>query len=630
MSIISKYAVPFNNRKPACNCNVVNKVILGGVGYLKIELPVNPSINNCIGFKIKVTSDDNKLLFEGHISGSSSDGYSWIYVSSTSINKSDLARISGKPTIFCSQFIDPEKGNEIGNVVRSVLIGDNDTDWGSSVRVNIECLQATLKTSPDGEDNIVTTSDINEYSSMSRVLDESSSDSDITDGWNFKISKLSDENIVMSVTSPIKGVIGDGIHPNVTITGVVSGDTVFEDDGSISVVTSYTGNSISLYDRNTDSYGEIIADGSKLRNLDLNESIKNIEFKSIGFTKPVEVRSSDASDISVNFSLQSGGTLINPTYTVDKVTLGSWTSTNNKCLTIKTSDISGDLSPAFNVNLKSGELGFIHNDTNTDLYIGTGKENILVGGIKICSDAAEFSNLDLVKGRMAMLDNEIFVFDGSSWVTVNFSTKLSMDEILDGYFYEKPNADAILGGEVVRLKWDGGLITGNEIVSHINDSSIHITQDDKDRWNSRLDVDNYYTKSYIDKELNNKADKNHYHGYHNPVNIVVSGDTNFTKHNYPYGHRILVKEYVDKLPVIKIAGYPNEWLEDEEFNLGDKVTVSSDGYIEYMNKANKVVISNSEINTRVYVQTELRDIDPSDLSSLKDGDWFIYKGGYEL
>lgn len=624
MSRISKYAVPFNTRKSTSNCNVVNKVVLGGVGYLKIKLPVNPSFENCIGFKVKVTSEDgNLLLFEGHISGSSSDGYSWIYASSTAGDKTGDHLITGKPTLFCAQYIDESKGNVVGNVVRSILIGDKDTNWGSVVHVSIECLQATLKTAPDGEDNIRTTANINEYSALSEKLDESNENSRLTDGWLFEVGQLSGETPIISLGDSDSGEIKSSL----SIDGVVEG-VAKEENGATVITTRYTGNRISLYNEIDGVYGFILADGSQLVNLDKNESILNMEVKSNGFKSPIEIRSTDDSDVYLRFTIQNSGELITPRLEVNKITEGDWNPDNEKYLSVKTSNIIGELSPVFKHFLKAGELGCIHNDDNTDLYLGTGDSNNLVGGIKICNDVKEFSHLDLVKGRMAIIENEIYACDGEKWIPVKFSELLSLDEVMDGYFYEKTNADAILGGEVIRLKHDLGLITGNEIYDHIHDMGMHVTQADKDRWDAKTDLSDYYNKGETDDLLDRKADKDHYHGYHSPINIIVEGNTDLTTHNYPYGHRVLVKEFEDNPPIIKIAGNPNDWIGSEDFNLGDKTTIAAGRYVEYMNKAGKVVISNSDINRGVYVQVEYREPVSADVDNLKDGDWFINKGGY--
>ena len=50
----SKYAVPFNTRKSSVLDNVVSKELNGGIGYLRVEIPIIPSTDNSIGFKISV------------------------------------------------------------------------------------------------------------------------------------------------------------------------------------------------------------------------------------------------------------------------------------------------------------------------------------------------------------------------------------------------------------------------------------------------------------------------------------------------------------------------------------------------------------------------------------------------
>lgn len=622
MSLISKYAVPFNNRRSSTNDSIVTKLVQGGIGYLKIELPVNPLINNCIGFKIKVTSEDNKeLLFEGHISGSSSDGYNWIYVSS---NESELSKIKGNPTLFCYKYIDTEKGNDPKNILKSVLLGTEDTNWGSLILVSIEVIQATLSTSPDGEDNKISTQSIEEYSSLSVSTDESNPKARMTDGWRFEVGQITDEIISMTVSKVDKDT-----SSSIILEGVITGVARTDESGNIVIETEFNGGSINLHDPINDTYGKIVADGSELIGLENNESLKNMTFTSTGFRDPVIIKSTKDSDVSLDFSIQKSGVTITPRVNVSKLNLGNWSSDNTRRFSVKSSIDSGTNSPVFNVPLEYGGLGFINSGLNTDLYVGTGSKNILVGAAKICKNKSEFDSIDKVDGRIIIYEDKVYVCNDGEVKTTTFSSKISLDEVKNGYFYEKVNADAQLGGEVVRLKHDGGLLLANDIYGHLVDHNVHISKSDRDKWNSKLDSDNSYTKVEVDNLLKSMSNKSHYHGYHDPVNEVLSGDTDFSTHNYPYGHRILVREHLDLLPYIKIAGKPNEWLGREEFGLGHRVTTTFGDYFEYTNIDNKIVrTGGSSSGSSVSVISNTREPDESDKDLMKTGDWYIYKGGY--
>lgn len=621
MSYISKYAVPFNTRSASTSSNVVSKVIQGGTGYLNIELPVNPSYDACIGFKVKVTSEDGKLLFEGHISGSSSDGYSWVHVSSTSVDESEDYVVSGKPTLFCYRYIDPNNGNKAGNVIKSMLIGDSSTNWGSIIIVSIEILQATLTTSPDGESDVSSTLG-NEYTALSESTDESDPKVTWTDGWNFSVSNLVNGTVAMSVDPQLP----KGLTSSLIVEGVVEGKAVENEDGSVIIRTAFNGGSVNLHDPDSDTYGYIVADGRYLTNLNLNESINNMTFDSNGLKEAITVRSTSDSDVNLSFSIKNGGELVTPMVTVNSANFGSWDEYNRKRLLFKMSSVTGDSSPSKSIPLIPGEVGVIVNGLNTDLYIGTGSENKLVGAAKICTEE-ELPLLDKVKGRIAVVDGVVKVCD-EDWTPVKFDSELiSIDEVKDGYFYHRTNADAVLGGEVVRLKWDGGLLLSNDIQSHMTDDSIHISELDRAKWDNKLDSDFTYSKSDIDDKISSVSD-NYRHSYHSPINSIVDGNTDLTTHDYPYGHRVLVTETGSTKPVIKVAGLPNQWLEDEEFKLGDKVTEAFGSYREYLNRDNKVVISND--NTSRGIEVFKRDRDPvtDDLEAMKIGDWFINEGGY--
>lgn len=624
MSLVSKYAVPFNNRRATSNSNVVNKLVLGGVGYLKIELPVNPAVNNCIGFKIKVVSEDNKdLLFEGHISGSSSDGYKWIYTSS---DQSEDSKILGNPVLFCYKYLSEDDKSE-KNVLKSVLLGSETADWGKLIRITIELLQVTLETAPDGEENVVRTSSVNEYDAEAVSTDESEKSSKWTDGWRFEIGQITDEIIAIRDS----GVIKDNVT-TLTIDGVVSGVAKSDENGNIVVTTEFTNNTIDLFNKVSNSYGLIIADGSKLVNLGKNEELLNLSLKSSGLSSPITIKSDPDSDVSLNLILENAGEVHNPKLNIDKFIQGTWSDLNSIKFSVKTSDEVGENSPVNKVKLGIGDLGLITNGANTSLYVGTGSGNKVVGGAVICSTQEEFDLLDKIDGKIVYYDGRIYVCSGGEYSEVKPSGKLSLDEIKNGYFYEKVNADAQLGGEIVRLRHDDGLLLSNDIYSHIIDESIHITKDDRIRWDSKISAGDSYTK----EEVNDMFDAYtvsslHYHGYHDPINLIVEPTHDFTTHNYPYGHRILVNGSDSYPPYIRVAGEPNEWITREEFEIGDKVTEAYSDYNEYINIDNKIV-KIPRVSSVFSIDVVRKDRQPSeyDASLMKTGDWYVYEGGYDI
>lgn len=621
MNQISKYAVPFNTRKATTSDNIVNKLIKGGIGYLKIELPVNPVIDNCIGFKIKITSEDSKeVLFDGHISGSSSDGYKWIYASYNEVDGNSV--ISGYPVLFCYKYIDKDNGDKEGNILKSILLGSNDTNWGNLILISIEMLQATLETSPDGEESKVRTQSINEYSSLSVSTNESNQLAKYIDGWDFKIGQIDDEIISMSVSK-----VNKDSSSSIILDGVVTGIARNDESGNIIIDTEFNGGGINLYDPVADRYGYIVADGSKLVNLNENESLKGMTFTSTGFRDPIILKSTDESDVSLEFHIKDSGTTVKSTVNVSKLNLGNWSSDSSKTFSVKTTT---DREAASNVTLEYGGLGLINNGLDTDLYVGTGDGNKLVGGVKFCSNKDEFDSIDKIDGRIVIYENRLYACRDGAYELIKFSDNLSLDEIKNGYFYEKVNADAQLGGEIVRLKYDGGLILSNDIHSHLVDNNIHISKSDRDKWNSKLDPSNSYTKTEIDNKLKPFVTSNHYHGYHNPVNEVLPGDHDFNIHKYPYGHRILVREYNGINPHIKIAGDPNKWIGEEDFKLGDRVVSTEENYPEYTNIDNRVVLlgSSSSEGSSINVIINSREPNDNDISFMRNGDWYIFEGGY--
>jgi hypothetical protein len=209
--------------------------------------------------------------------------------------------------------------------------------------------------------------------------------------------------------------------------------------------------------------------------------------------------------------------------------------------------------------------------------------------VKFCDNENEFNLLDKIDGRAVVYNDKLYVCRNGKYTTVRYSESLTMDDIKNGYFYEKINADAQLGGEIVRLKYDDGFILSNDIHNHIEDSDIHISMSDRNKWDNKIDSSYTYSRNEIQELIKGiDTSDNEHVGYHNPVNDIVNGDTDFSSHSYPYGHRILVKEYQNNKPHIRVAGNSNEWIKIEEFLLGDKVVGAFGNYREYININNKV------------------------------------------
>ena len=570
MGYLSKYAVPFINRKSSTLNNVVNKVIKGGIGFLKIEIPLNPSIDNCIGFKIKVTSNDtSEVLFEGDISGSSSDGYKWIYAS---VNESSNSKISGNPTLFCSRTIN--ESNENKSYIKSILLGNSESNWGSLITISIELLHVTTITNPDGNENLVKTNNLYEYES---VKDYNS----IEDGWKFSVGQINDESVLLTISK-----VNKSSSSSIILEGVINGVASVDESGNVVIETEFNGGGINLYDSVNDKYGKIIADGSELVGLDKNESLKGMTFTSTGFRDPIVIKSDSSSDVSLNLSIKDSGSTVTPKVNISKFNLGSWSIENSKSFSVKSSEVTDTY---LNVNLELGGLGLISNGDNSELFVGLGGKNILVGSVKFCDNENEFNLLDKIDGRAVVYNDKLYVCRNGKYTTVRYSESLTMDDIKNGYFYEKINADAQLGGEIVRLKYDDGFILSNDIHNHIEDSDIHISMSDRNKWDNKIDSSYTYSRNEIQELIKGiDTSDNEHVGYHNPVNDIVNGDTDFSSHSYPYGHRILVKEYQNNKPHIRVAGNSNEWIKIEEFLLGDKVVGAFGNYREYININNKV------------------------------------------
>ena len=175
----------------------------------------------------------------------------------------------------------------------------------------------------------------------------------------------------------------------------------------------------------------------------------------------------------------------------------------------------------------------------------------------------------------------------------------SLDDLIDGTEYKKVKSDSILDGYVSRIVDNTGRsLTGTELRDHLSDSDIHVTQEEKDKWNSTSPL-NTYTKSELDNrfnQINVNLDDKFNLSLHKSVEIVV--DSLPTSHSYKEGTRILSKGTDGRTPCIAISGGPNNWKLTEDFLDGDTVMYIGDEdkvnqYSEYINKNGIIEIYDS-------------------------------------
>lgn len=636
-SITSKYAVPFVNRRSTVIDNVLTKTLIfsenqditeikttDGKGYLKIVLPSLPLEQNCIGFKILVYKSDSTPLFEGYISGNSSDGYKWLYASCQQV--SGGPRLSNKTTIFCHQVLDPDNPEESGNILKSIFIGDEDTEWGLDVTVSIEYVSATLETTPDGDGDIQRTSSINELAKVASYYNDSTSVTNYTEGWRFEIVETLDTEVYKKdvTINPLSAREAS----NIELVGVVESVSSETTSGVTVITTVFKNDSISLVN-SSGNYGFIEADGSKLVNLDKNPTLTGLVPESCKqFTSPVVLENSSSSDVSARFSFQGPGTY-STNYRVNKFTLGEWSDTNTRLLTVKSTNNPDNIG----LSLNAGELALYDSGDDSDLYVGTTGSKVLVGGMKICSTDEELESLVQFKGKTVFHNGVIKVSDGKKWVPMILDSSgviISMDSIDNGEFYKKVNSDSVTNlGNISRIATlgDGKIITSDEISSHLSNNVIHVTQSDRDRWNAYSEsTGNTYTKSEVNDLLNKKSDIGHYHFYHDPVNYIIDTEESG---EYPYleGNRVLIKSTLT-IRVSTGAEYDLDdplWKEgkDESFGRGS-VVVNLDDYKEYINEEGSIISLNESIVTDEELSDILKNYVTGDKSyAVKSNDWSL-------
>jgi hypothetical protein len=585
----SKYAVPFNTRKSSVLDNVVSKELNGGIGYLRVEIPIIPSTDNSIGFKISVYKTPYKEssipIFEGVFSGSSSDGFRWTYVSS---DQNESYEIHNQKVIFCSKKVNEKY------YLKYILIGDKITDWGSdNLYVRIDYLSATLETNPDGEgllEKSVKTASITEYSSLSE---------NNIDGWNFLIDDSTPP--ISEINATILPKETKSSSDKITLTGVVYGTSI-EDETGIVIPTKFSNNQINLGE------GKIIADGSELKNLSKNKELLLYIPESAGkFSSKITLNSSTSSDINLSFSFDGSEKIVTKDVTIKKINVGDWSIANRSKLVRPktTNDInvikSIPLSSEENTN---GEIGSLVNSDIQELFIGYNGVSKLVGKVDIIDGTDVIPDSYKIDGKAILHNGKFKVYNESDeeWrsLTADISNlDASLDDLIDGTEYKKVKSDSILDGYVSRIVDNTGRsLTGTELRDHLSDSDIHVTQEEKDKWNSTSPL-NTYTKSELDNrfnQINVNLDDKFNLSLHKSVEIVV--DSLPTSHSYKEGTRILSKGTDGRTPCIAISGGPNNWKLTEDFLDGDTVMYIGDEdkvnqYSEYINKNGIIEIYDS-------------------------------------
>lgn len=656
-SITSKYAVPFVNRRSYVSDNVVTRALIyseneslseiknRGIGYLKIILPTLPLDQNCIGFKIIVyNTKDNVPKFEGHISGNSSDGFHWLYASSNQARGQGY--ISNKTTLFCAQVVDPNASSEgkKSNILKSIIIGDEKTEWGTDVTVSIEYLSGTLRTTPDTETNEIRTSSVKELTSISEYSKKSNV-SDImnySEGWRFEIGPLSvNQNQIITTVPGVESREGQSM---ISLSGAIQGTGIDDGSGTLTINTSYTGNQINLRDE-SGNYGYIIADGSQLVNLDKNVALTGfIPESAKSFVSEVDLTNTANSDVLLRYRFSGPGTY-SSTIKVNKFNVGEWNTSNIKEFSVRTTTDSTMLTRSL---LNVGDIGLLDSGENTDLFVGSTGEMRLVGGMKICMTDEELEAQMHYKGKTVFHNGVIKVSDGSKWVPMVLDSSgviISMDSIDDGEFYQKVKATSILENEVNRLivsyDYDSPDSSGNvyvtstELRTHLDDQSKHVSAEDRARWNSYSEsTGNTYTKSEVNDLLDEKSNINHYHYHHDPVSLIRTSDNDDF---YPKGTRVL---FTGMSKIKTSLGDESEGIEDPDGKWNEDLTenfldgsivVNLSDYTQYINEGGTIRPVTDDIVTKDSLSETLLNYITGDKSYvLKTDNWSLSRTGRNL
>lgn len=628
-SIVSRYAVPFVDRKSSVIGNILTKTLVGEsgsdlTGKLVLVLPTLQSENNSVGFRLTITDSSDDLVFVGNVSGNSSDGYSWLNVSSSQTK--GLSRY-GLPTLFCESKVSA-KYNDEGVLVspeyilKSIQFGDDSTDWGPKLTITIEYLSATLLTALDNDDD-------NDPDNVS-----TSTVANFLNNWSISVGS----NLSWDTVATVDQLTRD---TGLVLTGVVEGT---ESNGEISTSFSQPwfndlfnkkdGSQIDLKDNTSVRISESanrLSGNIKLKN---DDSIQEIYF----------TQTSPTPEITNGLSFDRPGEY-NFTTRINRVSLGNWTSDNKRYISQKV--LQNATSP-INSPLELGELGLISNSIHSDLYIGanytgTGVQPMLVGGVKVCDTEDEFNNLAVVHGRLAFYSPKLYIGYKSTtgdarWLEVptgsgeGGSSSVTMDTIINGpLHYMKTNSEAVDSSGYVKMIGTTGssAMDSSEVINHVLDAkkqnpTYHISESDRQKLNNLPATgDEYVTKSEFNTELSKKSGIN-FTGYHDPVSGIVDNYDSLPSGTQVSGTRILIKS--PRRLVYTYSSTSGSWEnKNDEVLIDGSVVMNTSDYNQYYVRGEEVVnlsgasgfVTLSELNTR------LDDYIKNSGSTALKGDWSV-------
>jgi hypothetical protein len=628
-SIVSRYAVPFVDRKSSVIGNVLTKTLVGEsgsdlTGKLVLVLPTLQSENNSVGFRLTITDSSDDLVFVGNVSGNSSDGYSWLNVSSSQTK--GLSRY-GLPTLFCESKVSA-KYNDEGVLVspeyilKSIQFGDDSTDWGPKLTITIEYLSATLLTALDNDDD-------NDPDNVS-----TSTVANFLNNWSISVGS----NLSWDTVATVDQLTRD---TGISLNGVVTGT---ESDGVIT--TSFTQPWFNELFNNKD--GSQI-DLSKNTSVQISESANklsgNIILKNDDSTQEVYFNQTSPTGVVTNgLSFDRPGTY-NFTTRINQVSLGDWIDTNTRYISQK---VLQNTSSPVNNPLKLGELGLVANSINSDLYVGvnylgTGLQPMLVGGVKICDTEDDFNNLAVVYGRLAFYNSKLYIgykptTGDARWLEVptgggeGGSSSVTMDSIINGpLHYMKTNSEAVDSSGYVKMIGTTGSssMDSSKVIDHVLDAeklnpTYHISESDRQKLNNLPATgDEYVTKSEFNTELSKKSGIN-FTGYHDPVSGIVDNYDSLPSGTQVSGTRILIKS--PRRSVYTYSSTSGSWEnKNDEVLIDGSVVMNTSDYNQYYVRGEEVVnlsgasgfVTLSELNTR------LDDYIKNSGSTTLKGDWSV-------
>lgn len=628
-SIVSRYAVPFVDRKSSVIGNVLTRTLVGEsgsdlTGKLVLVLPTLQSENNSVGFRLTITDSSDDLVFVGNVSGNSSDGYSWLNVSSSQTK--GLSRY-GLPTLFCESKVSA-KYNDEGVLVspeyilKSIQFGDDSTDWGPKLTITIEYLSATLLTALDNDDD-------NDPDNVS-----TSTVANFLNNWSISVGSTLNWDTVSTANQLTRDT-------GVVLTGVVTGT----DNGNGEIQTQFGRNEFnSLYNSDDGSWIDL----SKNTTVSISEEARrlsgNIILKNDDSTQEVHFdQTSPTGAVTNGLSFDRPGEY-NFTTRINRVSLGNWTSDNKRYINQKVLD--GEATPNSPLNL--GELGLVSSSMNSDLYVGvnyqgTGLQPMLVGGVKICDTEDDLNNLAVVHGRLAFYSPKLYIgykptTGDARWLEVptgsgeGGSSSVTMDTIINGpLHYMKTNSEAVDSSGYVKMIGTTGSssMDSSKVINHVLDAeklnpTYHISESDRQKLNNLPATgDEYVTKSEFNTELSKKSGIN-FTGYHDPVSGIVDNYDSLPSGTQVSGTRILIKS--PRRSVYTYSSTLGSWEnKNDEVLIDGSVVMNTSDYNQYYVRGEEVVnlsgasgfVTFSELNTR------LDDYIKNSGSTTLKGDWSV-------